>query len=244
MTASDDNNPLRLQAGLAHTPSFTRGFTEILGVSEKNGVIAIDGPSGTGKSTCTYAVAKCIKRPMAVFTLTDDPTPLELLKRIVEALTGERPLGSRFDLQNEALPLLRGWRGILAFDEFQASKQPIMRELTWAYEESRRGFTLVLVGTGVLNALGRHPQLEGRLLGEVVFAPLAGDEMLDAVRVLDPRLGKATNDTLSRHNHKACNGLLRRWTQTIEWLDILEMTGVATETKLREVRNHLPAANS
>lgn len=240
MSANSDSNPRRLQVGLALTPSFTRGFTEILGVSEKNGVIAIDGPSGTGKSTCVYAVADHVQRPMAVFTLTDDPTPLELLKRIVEALTGDRPLGSRFDLQNEVLPLLRAWGGILAFDEFQASKQPIMRELTWAYEESGRGFALVLVGTGVQSALGRHPQLEGRLLGAVVFAPLTGNDMVQAVRVLDPRLSKATTDNLSRHDHKACNGLLRRWTQTIEWLDILEMTGVATEAKLREVRDHLP----
>ncbi|NYE35659.1 hypothetical protein F4692_000763 [Nocardioides cavernae] len=245
-----DNDPqplnLGLETDLADTPYFREGVLKARGVMSTNGILAVDGVPGTGKTTCARYVAQTSSRPAALVRMSSDPKPLELLRRTHLAITGIHAgkRDTRFDLQQDLLPVLDQWNGVLIVDEMQNSKVNAMQELTWLYEESDHSFGLVVVGTGVLDAVMQYPQLETRIMGEHTFQPLRGTDLITAVRGLDLRFADAPTTVLAEHNEAKCAGLLRRWVQTVRWLNTFEITETVTEDVLADVRAMLPTART
>lgn len=232
------NRALGLRCNLADTPFFKSGRLTAKGTIMMDSIAAFDGPPGTGKTTCARYIAHTANRPSAIATMTNSPNPLDLLKRTYLAITGLQPSqkASRWQLQNDLLYVLQGWHGVLIVDELQNTKEDAMQELVWLYENSDQAFALVVVGTGVLSALERHKQLATRVMGKVTFAPLQSNDLLPAVRMLDPRLAATSSSILLQHDDAACGGVLRSWINTIKWLDVFGHTGPATADLLADVR--------
>ena len=112
--------------------------------------------------------------PCAIATVPSSPSPLDLLRTITREVTGIAPARSstRYDMQNDLLALLPEWGGLLIVDELQNVKVDAMRDLTWLYEESGHGFSLLLVGSTVLDAVRQHPQLATRIMCATRFEAL------------------------------------------------------------------------
>jgi DNA transposition AAA+ family ATPase len=176
--------------------------------------------------------------------MSNKPAPLELLRRALLAITGIKPgkRDTRFELQEDLLAVLSVWGGVLIVDELQHSEANAMQELTWLYEESDHNFGLVVVGTDVLNAVLKYPQLETRIMGEHTFHPLRGKSLISAVRAMDDRFLDADIAALSEHNEAQCAGLLRRWVHTVRWLNTLDVTDTVTAEVLADVRSMMPSS--
>ena len=241
MTAPTTPATVAPRSPLVQTRFFRDGLITAAAVTRGNNLAAFDGRVGTGKTTCARYVADHVDRPSCVVTMPHRPAPLDLLRRTHQALTGLRGNGTRVELQNAILDHLQQWRGVLIVDELQYSQPSAMQELVYLYEESAHAFALIVVGAGVLSAVAQHPQLLSRIMGQVVFEPLAGPELLTAIRELDPRYADTPPSVLSQHDQAACHGLLRRWTKTSDWLDLLGVTGSVSNDDLAQVRSKLPA---
>lgn len=243
-THISDNQPLDLglETDLAETTYFREGVLKARGVLATNGILAIDGVPGTGKTTRARFVAQTSNRPAALIRMSHNPAPLELLRRTYLAITGIKAgkKDTRFDLQEDLLIELSDWGGVLIVDELQNSEANAMQELTWLYEESDHDFGLVVVGTNVLNAVLKYPQLETRIMGEHTFHPLRGRALISAVRALDDRFADADLAALSDHNEAVCAGLLRRWVQTVRWLNTLDINTTVTTQDLADARSMMP----
>lgn len=241
---ASENQPLDLglETDLAETSYFREGVLMARGVLATNGILAIDGIPGTGKTTCARFVAQTSDRPVALIRMNHKPAPLELLRRTYLAITGIKAgkRDTRFDLQEDLLALLTDWDGVLIVDELQNSEANAMQELTWLYEESNHDFGLVVVGTNVLNAVLKYPQLETRIMGEHTFHPLRGQALVSAVRALDDRFADADVSALAEHNEAVCAGLLRRWVHTVRWLNAMNITDTVTSEVLADARSMMP----
>lgn len=242
-TVKTGHTGLGLTTGLAKTLLFKRGVMTAQLVMKGNGIAAIEGVPGTGKTTCARYVAATAKRPCAIATMPHRPAPLDLLRHTYREVTGFQSAKNvtRFELQSELLEILADWRGVLIVDELQNTEASAMQELVWLYEETQHAFGLVIVGSTVLTAVKRHPQLATRIMGAVTFAPLRDQELLDTLAELDPRLRDTGRERLLRHDEKCARGLMRTWVKTIEWLDLLGIdSGPVPEAVLKNIRAALP----
>lgn len=237
---------LGLETDLADTPFFHDGVLKARAVMNTNGILAIDGVPGTGKTTCARYVAQTCQRPAALIRMSHRPAPLEVLRRSYQSITGLPPgkRDTRFHMQNDLRDLLLDWGGVLIVDELQHSEANAMQELTWLYEETNHAFGLVVVGTDVTTAVKKYPQLATRIMGEHTFYPLRGRDLIAAVRELDPRFAEASTSILADHDQASCAGLLRRWVQTVRWLNGFDVTDTVTADVLAEVRGVLPRLNT
>ncbi|PKW25749.1 ATP-binding protein [Phycicoccus duodecadis] len=229
-----------LDVNLIRTSHFNLGRRLAKGAVAVNGLVAIDGPPGTGKTTCVRYFAETIGIPSAIITMAARPAPLDMLRQMHRAITGLEATGTRYQMQRDLLPILNHWDGVLIVDECQTAQVMTMQQITWLWEESQQAFPMVLVGTGILDALARYPQLKSRLMGHAVFAPLADNVLLDTVRALDHRLQDIPTSDLLDHDRHACHGLLRRWAMTVRWLDAHCVTTTATSRDLHAIASLLP----
>jgi hypothetical protein len=234
------SNAIGLEANLAQTRFFTSGLLAANGVMSVNGIAAFDGVPGTGKTTCARYVASTAQRPHAIATMPHRPAPLDLLRHAFRAVTGMDHNGTRFQMQNDLCTILRNWNGVLIIDELQNTQADAMQELVWLYEEVQHSFALVVVGTGVLGAVQRYPQLQSRIMGSVVFDALRGHDLIEAVQAMDPRFAATTPSVLAQHDQAVCAGLLRRWVQTVRWLNVLGHEGPVTTDTFAQIQTILP----
>lgn len=241
--AASLSNAIGLEANLAQTIFFETGLLAASGVMEVNGIAAFDGVPGTGKTTCARYVARTAERPCAIATMPHKPAPLDLLRHTFRAITQMDHNGTRFQMQNDLCTILASWNGVLIIDELQNTQADAMQELVWLYEEVQHAFALVVVGTGVISAVDRYPQLKSRIMGQVIFETLRGEDLIAAVKSLDPRLAATQTSVLAQHDQACCAGLLRRWIMTIRWLNSFGHDGPVSPQVFAQIRSLMPTLN-
>jgi DNA transposition AAA+ family ATPase len=234
------SNAIGLESNLAQTLFFTNGVLAANGVMSVNGIAAFDGVPGTGKTTCARYVAKTAQRPCAIATMPHKPAPLDILRHTYRAITGMDHNGTRHQMQNDLCSVLPEWNGVLIVDELQNAQADAMQELVWLYEATEHAFALVVIGTGVLGAVARYPQLQSRIMGAVTFEPLRGKDLINAVQTLDPRLAATEVSVLAQHDQAICAGLLRRWVMTIRWLNTFGHEGPVDAGTLAQIATLVP----
>lgn len=230
-----------LRVNLIRTQHFEIGRRLAAAAVKVNGLVAIDGPPGTGKTTCVKYFAETVRIPSAIVTMAARPAPLDMLRSAHRAITGLNHTGTQFQIQHDLVPILTHWDGVLIVDECQTAQVTTMQQMTWLWESTRQQFPMVLVGTGILDSLAKSPQLKSRLMGHTAFGPLSEDALVSTVRALDPRLTDVPASDLIEHDRTVCQGLLRHWSNTVRWFDAHGITTTATARDLRAIASLLPA---
>lgn len=233
---------LGLVTPLIETEHFKTGVLIAGAACSGNEIVAFDGPPGTGKTTTVRHIANKLDRPFVIATMSDKPTPHELLRYIYRGVTGKEPgERARFNLQTETLRAIKDWGGVLLVDELQRTAANSLMELTWLYEESFHAFGLVVAGSGVLTAVKQHPQLATRILGKWEFKPLTGEALISTVTALDPRFAATLKGCINRHDRNFCRGNLRDWIRTLKWARNLKLDGPLTDEQFETIANIMPA---
>lgn len=229
----------RLAGRPAPTPYFEDAFLKLQLAFSRNAIVAVDGEPGTGKTTCLVYAAENQDRPAALVTMPHRPSPLDLLRLTYQAVIGQVPnrRASRYDLGNDLLAHLKEWRGVLAVDELQNCFVDALQQLVWLHEGSGACFSLACVGSGVVDATARYPQLRSRMLTTATFQRLTGDVLLETLSHVHPSFADTDPALLHQHDVLFCRGLFRDWAKTATVIDALGLGGPLTEKELSTVRS-------
>lgn len=188
------------------------------------GLLVLDGPSGTGKTTGAAWIAR--QHPEWTWAYLQVPSRVrgeEVPAHVQEAITGYPARGRVRDIQRESVRLLGERRIAFIADEVQHAGPVGLQALRYLGDLTDMGpagaAPIFYIGHGSLAAVSRVPELLDRLVGDATFGLLAGGELLGFVHTLHPRLAVTSDEIVMRLDDQcAGNGSLRSWHTIVELL--------------------------
>lgn len=198
---------------VALTPSMRRADTAFSLTVRQKAIMLIDGPPGTGKTTASArwaAQAEAAGIGVIYVAIPERPSPTELLRLLIEAVSGVPSGGTKHEMENEVRALLSSFGGLLIVDEVQNLRRSGMQELRYIHDDSQTDTALLLSGWQAEAVVRERPDLDSRIGYRAVFAPLAAQELPGVLAEIAPWLD-AEADTIHRVDTIYGKGILRRW---------------------------------
>jgi hypothetical protein len=205
------------------TPWFDIGKAQALMAVQDKTIATFSGMSGTGKTTTAVYLARQTPVRFVYVKLKHRAGTKEVATALFKALHGGQNLSGRVnesDYIDECTDtLLAGNIGVIA-DEVHYIGVPGMLLLAQVWDSVNcymgEGFPLFLVGAEVNEAVAVAPELATRVGPRATFYPLDGDDLLSALRAMDPRCAATPSRRLEKVDRLFCHGLLRLWKDFIE----------------------------
>lgn len=239
MTSQTSPLGVDLPPGILPTPALKQGLVAARMLLATNRIAFYDGPPGTGKTTAATVIAHLAQRPVAQVTLPYRPAPLDVLRLVIQALTGRMGVGTKSEMEEECAVLLLDWQGLLIVDEVQNAGTPGIQTLRYLHDRSGCTFALLLVGWRALLTIKEHPDLDSRIIAKVGFEPLTGDTLITFLRQSDPRYAETPTAVLRHINDTYASGNLRHWNYLSRALDALGFTGPLDQTTATQVVSYM-----
>lgn len=228
----------RLRGGLpprprcfVNTPVVTRVRLAV-DTSVRTGWIAtISGPVGVGKSTAVAEAGRLLNREVVYVLMADATSVKASLQVIWESMTRTPALGVEKQVKDSILRhLLRHDLTLLIDDAHYVSTRGL-RVLTsiWNELDAQRGkgVSMVLVGNDLTNALKGVPEIQSRVCARFEVPPLGGDDLFDALAVIEPRTAATDRSVLVRLDRQHFRGEIRQW---VQFLEVLRMQRGSDQT--------------
>lgn len=206
-----------LQHDLVPTPSLKLASALVKLALDMQGLLVLDGPSGTGKTSAAVWLAR--QNPEWRWAYLQVPHTVrfdEVPAHVQEAITGYPAHGKVRDIQRENVRLLSEHHVAFIADEVQHAGTKGIQAMRYLADLTTMGATggtpILLVGHGSLNAASTAPEMLDRLVGTAEFALLGGGALLEFTSTLHPRLAVTSDDIIGRLDDEcAGNGSLRSW---------------------------------
>jgi DNA transposition AAA+ family ATPase len=181
------------------------------------GIVAIDGRPGVGKTFATRFVLSGLDLRVCWADMPDTTKGKEASARIFSAVTGKRPRiqMTEYQLTEETVDVLDGLRAVIVIDEAQNLNVNALRQIRYLHDRPTTRALLILIGSDVLTAIRRVPELDSRVARRVHVKELRGEQIGDVVTQLHPILEATTTVTLNELARYA-KGNLRQWVRIIE----------------------------
>lgn len=216
---------------MAMTPSMRRADTAFSLTVRQKAIMLIDGQPGTGKTTATARwAAQCSEAGIKVtyLAIPEQPTPVGLLRLIVEAVSGTPAMGRKHDMENEVKDLLSDFGGLLIVDEVQNLQRAGTQELRYLHDDTETDVAMLLSGWQADKVARARPDLDSRIGYRARFAPLVPTEVPEVISTMAPWL-RIDVDVMMRVNEVYAHGVLRRWGRFIAAAhDLLGADGALT----------------
>ncbi len=212
----DDRLPV-LKHPLVPTPSLKLASMLVTLALDMQGLLVIDGPSGTGKTSAAVWLAR--QNPQWRWAYLQVPHTVrfdEVPAHVQETITGYPAHGKVRDIQRENVRLMQQHHVAFIADEVQHAGTKGIQAVRYLADLTAMGPTggtpILLVGHGSLNAASTAPEMLDRLIGTAEFTLLGNGALLEFAHTLHPRLAVTPDDVIGRLDDEcAGNGSLRSW---------------------------------
>lgn len=178
---------------------------------EVHGLILIDGPVGTGKTTAVRSVAPELGVPVIYNRLGARPGTAKVLRHLLSEL---EPVPGRLasdEAQRRLYDRLAETDRIIIVDEAQKLGRDGIDTLVDLHDHDKARFTLVMCGASVERRLADFEEFSSRTARVVRFHRLRGEELLDTLAKYHPLLAGTDRALLTRLDERHMKGNLRSW---------------------------------
>lgn len=229
-------------AGIMKTLSFEMSQATLGRTVDLGDISVLNGQSGCGK---TYSLQYFLThhpqmqgRQSTYLEMPPRPSPTEVTHRVLQALTGARPPKAvENQLTDDLCSILQGSGWVVAIDEAHNLGGPGLQKLRYWHQRGEFSWTLILVGTRMVEALKAAPEIRNRVESLVSFEPLRDQELMSALRQWHPLLAATRPAVLRNLDAAYAQGVLRSWAK------ILRMALEATQAHdLTEITDQVAAA--
>lgn len=203
-----------LPPALVRTRSLENAVLQLQLTLRQKAIMLLDGPPGTGKTTTVAHLleqAAATGVPTVYVAIPERPSPTELLRVLIEAISGTPGAGSKHDMENEARALLQLHGGMIAVDEVQNLKSAGLQELRYLHDDAQTNVAMLISGWQADAVIRAQPDLNSRIRYRTGFHPLQRHELVDVVRQLDPHLRATDAEVLLWIDDVYAHGILRNW---------------------------------
>lgn len=206
--------PPDIPAGLARTQTLEHATLAFRLTVRQKSIMLLDGPPGTGKSTTAAVLIQQTVTdgiPAVYVAIPERPSPTELLRVLIEAISGTPGLGSKHDMENEARALLQDHGGLIVVDEVQNLRRSGLQELRYLHDDSQTNVSMLICGWQADKVIREQPDLNSRIRYRTAFQPIHPREIVAVVRQMDSRFARTNDETLLMINALYAGGILRNW---------------------------------
>lgn len=198
-------------AELLETPFLALLRDALAEMAEVHGLIVVDGPVGTGKTTAVRNVTPEFDIPMVYNRLGARPGTAKVLRHLL----------SHFETVPQRLPSDEAERRlyqrlaerdrVVVVDEAQKLGRDGIDALVDLHDHDNARFTLVMCGAEVARRLAPFEEFASRTARVVRFHRLTGQELLDTLASYHPMLAATDPTLLTRLDERHMKGNLRNW---------------------------------
>lgn len=207
----------RMPPGSSHvrTRVFDLAQTALATGVQLQEVVGIFGDPGTGKTHAIEYFFEHNAQDHAIITASARPQAKEIFEEILIGLEGHYDDAPARMLRRRCITVLAERHPVLVVDEAQNLGYGWHQELRSMFDAAR--FTLVISGAeGAVKTLKRDAALWNRFCEKVFFAPLAGQELLNALAAFHPLLARTDPQLLLDVDAEDCHGVFRDWAHIVK----------------------------
>lgn len=223
------------ESKIVETRTLTAAYATSRLLLKTNRIAFFDGPPGTGKTTAATVIAEKADRPVAMMTMSFRPAHLDVLRHTMKALTGLSGSGTKSQMEDELTHILTDWGGLLIVDEVQNCGTAGIQTLRYLHDRTGCSFALLLVGWQALDTIRAYPDLQSRVISEVMFTPISGRELFNYIHASHEILAATPREVLSFIDSRYGQGILRNWRNVAETMAATGITALETTEQAREI---------
>ena len=190
---------------------------------KENGIIAFDGPPGTGKSFALKSIIEDLVIPHWFIPIGPDSTGKGFEAGLLQAIyAGKKPPvwvdRSRYrdDLRWDIHGELSQGPCVVFIDDFDPSGLAGTKVIRWLFEQAGLQATFVLVGNDLYQLFHRNVAFWNRIMRFVSFARIPGAEVVAKMQAYHPFFKRSSEVHLAKVDKDNGLGNFRNWAIFLE----------------------------